>query len=499
MRSRITRPKTTLIGVSAIALALSFGAATPALAAPADSADSKEPTARAEVPHLALPEASAPRTRTAQSENDLFSLSSDRLEIDAALGYRGTGTVTVTAKRDIRFGNQGEPSVTPEYGAKFTGVCPPYFGTTIMHAGDQCTLEYYFAPQSHYSLGAGWNMRATPVTPAGVPDGDPVDAQVSINGNPKVLETSQVDAGSVPVGTTSDPIEFRVTNITAFDLPILAINSWGSPVRLADPASLPRTLAPGESANIPVTYSPYSVGEQSGAFLVSAHPPVPDWGTDRPASFIANYSGIGVEVPLTATDADFGNVEPGTATDRTVTVTNPTGRRVLLTAELQGTSGGSELTIGDFDPYLAPGAQVEVPVTWTPADPRSASGELGSIVFTDQWSASSPKNSAVSRLAGSTASVQPPVEPTEPTAPTEPTGPTDPTGPSTPPTTAPATPNGTARPAIVPTTDAAQPLATTGAPELWTPLAAAAGGALLLGGVSLALVARKRRVSDETA
>lgn len=487
---RPSRRAVALLGTAAAALGLALGATSPALAAPASAPEAASTSVDAAGPKLILPEAKTSRALAPTTGNELFSLSTDHLEIEAALGYRATGTVTVTAKRDIRFGNQGEPSVTPEYGARFTGVCPPYFGTTLMHAGDQCTLEYTFAPQSHYWLGAAWNMRATAVDVSGAPEGDPVDAQVAINGVPKVLETTPVDAGSVPVGATSGPLEFRVTNATAFDLPVLAIDSWGSPVRLADPSSLPRTLAPGESANIPVSFSPASAGEQSGIFFVSAHPPVPDWAPDRPASFIANYSGTGVELPLAATDADFGSVEEGSAVERTVTVTNPTGSWVHLTAELRDTDGESDLAIGAFDPYLAPGERVEVPVTWTPKNGRDARAALGSILFTDQWSSSTPQNSAVSRLSGSIAPVDPPVEPTDPPKPTAPAAPAK--------TTAAANGDRT-HPAVVQgSTDSR--LATTGAPELWAPLVLAAAGAILLGGASLAWVARKRRtVRDEAS
>ena len=494
MRPRLIvlpRPKATLIGVSALALVLSVGAASPALAAPSASPESSQLEANIEVPQLTLPEAGAPRARSVQAENDLFGLSTDRLEIETALGYRNTGTVTVTAKRDIRFGNQGEPSVTPEYGAKFTGVCPPYFGTTIMHAGDQCTLEYYFAPQSHYSLAAGWNMRATPVTPAGAPDGDPVDAQVAISGTSKALETASVDAGSVPIGTTSGPIDFRVTNVTAYDLPILAIDPWGSPIRLADPTALPRTLAPGESANIPVAFSPYSAGEQRGSFLVSAHPPVPDWATDRPTSFLATYSGTGVVLPLTATDADFGSATIGAAVERTVTVTNPSGTWLWLTPELHSDAADQDLAVGDFDPALGPGQSVEIPVTWTPKSAHAAGAALGTITFTDSWGAGTPPNSAVSRLTGSTAPVPPPVGPTGPTGPTVPTDPTKPVDPAAPNPTQPGP--GTATAVAKPGTGAATgALATTGAQPLWIPIATAAGALLLVGAV-LALVARARR------
>ncbi|WP_462200287.1 hypothetical protein [Arthrobacter sp. B2a2-09] len=175
--------------------------------------------------------------------NDLFSIDTTVIALSAGIGIRESGTSTFTAKRDIRVSSNVVPDTpTLEEGAKLVGTCPTLWTSVVMHAGDTCTLEYYFAPQSFYlRYGGGWNPSAVPIAANGTPEGDAVEASVQVTGKVLTLDFGQIDLGTTQVGEQKT-VFLEVTNRTAIDLPVL------------EPAYMPGVLNRWKRASSPLSF-----------------------------------------------------------------------------------------------------------------------------------------------------------------------------------------------------------------------------------------------------
>lgn len=366
-----------------------------ALAAPASAVVRLEPPADA----VTAPEV----------DNELFTIDVSRVVLQVGIGRSASGTSTFTAKRELSVSTTQLPSApTDQASAKLTGVCPVDFQAIVMHAGDACTIEYTFAPQYGQSAGlGGWRPRAVPIAADGTPEGAAIAATISGCGMGQSLVFAPIDLGEVQSGDVTT-VSLDVTNITALDLPLLAPQTLPLGLSPMSDAQFPVSLPAGETTTIPFRYEATLPGASGGGFFMQASVPKPPSQASSPTSFLVRAAGTVSVAPLTATDADFGEVEEGVQTERTVTVTNTGGAPATITAAVDDPTTG--VVVDAFDEDFQPGQSKDVTLRWVPdADAPTVATD---VVFTDAQAPVDQTRTAVVRVSGTVISeAVPPIGP----------------------------------------------------------------------------------------
>ena len=186
-----------------------------------------------------------------------------------------------------------------------------------------------------------------------------LDGRVVGFGRPatSVLQTSPLDLGSTPVGTTAQ----GVSTLTATAPVTITGISTDAPFSVTAP-TLPVSLSAGDTLDVPVSYAPTVAGHDTGTLTITT-----DSGT-----FAADLLGHGTQPGLAGDPAslDFGDVQSGggLAPVDAVSITN-TGTSVETITGVAGPTGpfsSDQLpSVGDT---IAPDASITVPITYTPQD-----------------------------------------------------------------------------------------------------------------------------------
>ncbi|QIM19528.1 choice-of-anchor D domain-containing protein [Leucobacter coleopterorum] len=431
-----------------------------------------------------------------------ISLEKDYFEMSTPYGETDTQTITLTATQDLTLRASGEYT-TPGDSFYITraGVCPGYFGTVTMKAGDSCTLTIVFTPSSPASYWGGPSFVATV-------NGVSTDFGVHLHGNVEtVVLSGSTDFGAVRLGESRTE-QLALTNVARYDF---------------TPAELLRYLA---------TYAGFSVAHTSCGDVLAAgatctidlqFAPVYTFDASSYSYATGNMNGYDVysnglrivgsgsegNVGLTATPTvDFGSVSESAQASGTIVLTN-TGEERLTFNTYNGwfsDYSGAFTIAGDLPAALEPGESAEVQVAFSAS--LSSIGEHVSDYnltgYTSNYTAASVTTALHALVTSDAAPVVPPA-PTDPPTPTDPdvkptvppqTGPTE-KGPITaPPVTEPA--DETASAAAEAPSEGKSPsavetmLATTGTGGS---LAATVGVATLFGaaGAGIIWLSRRRR------
>jgi hypothetical protein len=174
--------------------------------------------------------------------------------------------------------------------------------------------------------------------------------------------------GGVVVGQTSTLL-VTLTNSGAVAMTITSMNLTNSDFNISD-LSLPLSLAPGQSFNLSVSFTPAKVGWTSGTIQFSS--------TTYPAfSLLVEGSGVGSEA-LTASPsaASFGSVTVGNSSTVAVTLTNDRSWPVPVSAI---TTLGSQFVVSgpNLPLTLSAGQSATFNVTFTP----KAAGTIGGTLL----------------------------------------------------------------------------------------------------------------------
>jgi Abnormal spindle-like microcephaly-assoc'd, ASPM-SPD-2-Hydin/HYDIN/CFA65/VesB-like, Ig-like domain/IPT/TIG domain/Cep192 domain 4 len=147
------------------------------------------------------------------------------------------------------------------------------------------------------------------------------------------FDPASVDFGDVVVGTTSQPAQrVTVTNTGTADLHVTG-SQTAAPFAVSIDNCAGIAVAPGESCNIFVSFSPTQLGPASGTLSVT------DDAAGSPQSVPLAGNGVGPpEVTVSPTSIDFGDVLVGQQASRTVTVTNTGGSSMVIKGV--GATGG---------------------------------------------------------------------------------------------------------------------------------------------------------------
>jgi hypothetical protein len=204
-----------------------------------------------------------------------------------------------------------------------------------------------------------------------------------------------VSAGSLTVSPAS--VSFGNVVLGKSQTQSVALtNAGGSPVTISQASvssasfsitglSLPVNLAPGQSTNFGVLFTPTTAGNVSGSVAVagSASLSTSQTAINQSTSVSASVSMSGDGIPsgqlsVAPGSLDFGNVQIGKTQTQTATLTNSSGNSVTISKAVVSGSGFS-LSGLSLPANLAAGASTSFSVTFAP----STSGTVnGSVAFT---------------------------------------------------------------------------------------------------------------------
>lgn len=286
----------------------------------------------------------------------LATLSGDRFDF-------GPVVVNETATQDLLLSNndghaETSVAIAPPQGASAFTVTPP--GEQALAADQSMVVRIQFRPDH---LGA--YESSVQVTPC--PTCSPQKITLAGAGVDTLLrvEPASIAFGNVRLGGQARQ-PFSVTNISKSPLVVQSISLSGSKDFSAalDGAPLPRTLAPGETVPGTAGYHAQDLGKQEAQASIAAS----DGG---PGALALGGSGIGPVLQAKPRSLFVGSTALGTTRTAAVTVTNvgldPQGNDPLLLTGVWLTSNdgswsvqGGAMTVG------APGASVDLPVSFTP-------------------------------------------------------------------------------------------------------------------------------------
>lgn len=188
--------------------------------------------------------------------------------------------------------------------------------------------------------------------------GIPAAALSSLSPNPTSLRFGEVVLGS------SESLPTLLTNTGSSKITISSIGS-SSTVYKVSHATLPLSLAPGQSASLTVTFKPSSTGTANGSVSVngSISFAVTGWGASSKA-IVPNPPSIA-----------FGSVQDGTKVTKTVTITNQKSGSVSISSA--STKGSGFSMSGLPTPLtLSPGESYTFKIAFSPTSTAAVSGSF---------------------------------------------------------------------------------------------------------------------------
>lgn len=196
-----------------------------------------------------------------------------------------------------------------------------------LDAGDSMTVTVTFDPPSTGSYGPT-NLPVTRTPDAGddalVCEGTARDPVVSLTVGP-----GSIDFGRVPVGTTETE-SLAIENDGETDVDVTVDASASGPITWP---AMNETLDPGDDASLTVTFEPGDPGPASATVTVESDDP------DSPETVAVDGEGCVAEAAIEfppSTPVDFGEVERGFRTVRTLTVRNDGSGPLEFDARVDG-------------------------------------------------------------------------------------------------------------------------------------------------------------------
>jgi hypothetical protein len=219
---------------------------------------------------------------------------------------------------------------------------------------------------------------------------------VSLSGRgtgPILMSPSELNFGSVPVGTTSAPQTATVSNGGGVTVTISSIGaSSGYSISSTTCGS---TLAGGANCTVSVVFSPTAAGSDDGTLSVAY-----TGALGSPATTALSGNG-GVPASVSPTSLNFGNVLTGTTSSpQSVTLTN--GSTAISITSIAA-SAGFAISSSTCGSSLGAGASCTVGVTFTPTVGGTTTGTL---TFTDGAS-NSPQTVGLTGSGITTATASP--------------------------------------------------------------------------------------------
>ena len=189
------------------------------------------------------------------------------------------------------------------------------------------------------------------------------------------MTPASVDFGSVTLGQTSDQT-ITITNQTGstgtltgnvglVSAPFILVSGWGT-----------FHLTPGQSMSVTVRFFPMTAGSASENLLITHN------ATNLATPLTVPLSGIGVTPPtvidisVSPTSVNFGDVTFGQSADQTITITNPSDSTGTLTGSVGMPSAPFSVVSGGGAFSLSPNQTKTVTVRFSATAEGAASGNL---------------------------------------------------------------------------------------------------------------------------
>ena len=292
-------------------------------------------------------------TTSARLTATLTNTGADTLVIDGALPtVVGAGADSVSAASNCP--TTLSPAATCTVSATFTPSSVTAYSLSL-----QMTAHYAGAP----------SLKFTPTVAL---------TGTGVNPPPPTITPASLSFGNQPIGSTSPPQTVTLTNPPGSDQTITLGNfifASDNP-SFTQTSNCPRTLEPGSSCPIGITFTPNSIGVISDSLELSY------MAGKGGSSVYLSTTGAGINPPrptLSPTSLTFGprGVET-TSASQTVTVTNPTGADQPITVQpftfAQGTHSFTQTN--NCSATLAAGSSCQVQVSFVPSSAGAISDSL---------------------------------------------------------------------------------------------------------------------------
>lgn len=225
----------------------------------------------------------------------------------------GTVATGTNASQNITLTNTGNAAVhissvvAAGTGFSVTGVTTP----ATLNPSQTATLSVKFAPTA-----AGSAVGTITITSDA--QGSPLTINLTGTGAAAGLSVSPAtfNFGSVVDGQIKSQV-FTITNTGTASLTVSQLTVSGTGYS-ASGLNTPATIAAGQSATFSVLFAPTTAGSLAGSVLVASNAP------NSPNSVVLSGTGTAASVSITAspTSLSFGNVNAGSSSAKSVTITN---------------------------------------------------------------------------------------------------------------------------------------------------------------------------------
>lgn len=203
-------------------------------------------------------------------------------------------------------------------------------------------------------------------------------APANSNGSNITVSNSSLEFGSVAVGN-SKTLKETLSNPSTSSVTVSGASASGSGFSISG-LTLPLTLSPNQSVSFSAVFAPTKAGSASGSIAIVSD------AANSPLG--ASLSGMGqAEGSLTAnpTSFAFGNIQVGTTSSQTETLSNTGGSGVTISAA-SATGSGVSLVGLTLPITLNAGQSTSFTVTFAPATTGAVNGD---VVITSDGSNSS--------------------------------------------------------------------------------------------------------------
>jgi Abnormal spindle-like microcephaly-assoc'd, ASPM-SPD-2-Hydin len=184
------------------------------------------------------------------------------------------------------------------------------------------------------------------------------------------VSAASLGFGSVIDGTSSaSTLTLSSTGTAAATISSLSVSGTGFSL---GPVTLPKTLSPGQTLALPVTFAPAVSGSVAGTVTIVSN------SITNPTYTVA-LSGTGMtatrQLTMSASSLNYGNVADGSSSTITLTATSSGNSAASLSSLSLSGSGFSMGTVA-LPLSLSPGQSLAIPVTFGPKTAGTVSGSL---------------------------------------------------------------------------------------------------------------------------